>query len=182
MLKLKRFFAGLVVGMVMASSTAWAIPWIAQGLSIVISAGKTLTVSNTMTLTATDGSTLAIGTGGTLGTAAYTAATAYAPAFATDTCTMAAGVCTFTATGAKTVLLTVDTSGGAAENLTGITGGTAGMILIIQSTADARVPTIKDGGTLYIQADFAFDSTTDSMTLLCTAANTWKELTRASNN
>jgi len=42
--------------------------------------GKTLTVSNTITLTATDGSTLAIGTGGTLGTAAYTAATAYAPA------------------------------------------------------------------------------------------------------
>lgn len=42
--------------------------------------GKTLTVDNTLTLAATDGSTLAIGAGGTLGTAAYTAATAYVPA------------------------------------------------------------------------------------------------------
>lgn len=42
-----------------------------------VASGKTLTNSNTLTLTATDGSTLAIGTGGTLGTAAYTAASAY---------------------------------------------------------------------------------------------------------
>lgn len=48
------------------------------GLSVT--SGKTLTVSNSLTLTATDGSTLAIGTGGTLGTAAYTASTAYAAA------------------------------------------------------------------------------------------------------
>lgn len=41
---------------------------------------KTLTVSNNITLTATDGATLAIGGGGTLGTAAYTASTAYVPA------------------------------------------------------------------------------------------------------
>lgn len=40
-------------------------------------AGKTLAFSNTLTLTATDGSTLAIGGGGTLGTAAYTASSAY---------------------------------------------------------------------------------------------------------
>ena len=39
---------------------------------------KTLTVNNTLTLSGTDGSTLAIGSGGTLGTAAYTAASAYA--------------------------------------------------------------------------------------------------------
>ena len=45
--------------------------------TLTVANGKTLTVSNTLTLTATDGSTLAIGTGGTLGTAAYTAATAY---------------------------------------------------------------------------------------------------------
>lgn len=45
---------------------------------LTIADGKTFTNSNTLTLTATDGSTLAIGTGGTLGTAAYTAATAYA--------------------------------------------------------------------------------------------------------
>ena len=41
---------------------------------------KTLTMSNTLTLAGTDGSTLNVGAGGTLGTAAYTASTAYAPA------------------------------------------------------------------------------------------------------
>ena len=41
---------------------------------------KTLTVSNTLTLAGTDSSTLNIGTGGTLGTAAFTAASAYEPA------------------------------------------------------------------------------------------------------
>lgn len=41
---------------------------------------KTLTVGNTLTLSGTDGSTLNIGGGGTLGSAAYTASTAYAPA------------------------------------------------------------------------------------------------------
>lgn len=46
--------------------------------TITVADGKTFTNSNTLTLTATDGSTLAIGTGGTLGTAAYTASTAYA--------------------------------------------------------------------------------------------------------
>lgn len=41
---------------------------------------KTLTVSNTLTLAGTDASTLNIGAGGTLGTAAFTASTAYATA------------------------------------------------------------------------------------------------------
>lgn len=41
---------------------------------------KTLTVSNTLTIAGTDGSTLNIGAGGTLGSAAFTAASAYAPA------------------------------------------------------------------------------------------------------
>jgi hypothetical protein len=55
-----------------------------NGLTLTASTGaftltnlKVFTVQNTLTLSATDGSTLAIGTGGTLGTAAYTAATAY---------------------------------------------------------------------------------------------------------
>ncbi len=43
-------------------------------------ASKTFTVANTLTLSGTDGSTLNVGTGGTLGTAAFTASTAYAPA------------------------------------------------------------------------------------------------------
>lgn len=45
--------------------------------TLTIANSKTLTASNTLTLTATDGSTLAIGTGGTLGSAAYTASSAY---------------------------------------------------------------------------------------------------------
>ena len=49
----------------------------ATAATLTIAEGKTLTASNTITFTATDGSTLAIGTGGTLGTAAYTASTAY---------------------------------------------------------------------------------------------------------
>jgi hypothetical protein len=44
---------------------------------------KTLTVSNTLTLAGTDGSTLNIGAGGTLGSAAFTASTAYEPAITT---------------------------------------------------------------------------------------------------
>lgn len=40
---------------------------------------KTLTVGNTLTLSGTDGSTLNVGGGGTLGTAAFTASTAYSP-------------------------------------------------------------------------------------------------------
>ena len=46
--------------------------------SLTIAAGKTLTANNSLTFSGTDGSTLNIGTGGTLGTAAYTAASAYA--------------------------------------------------------------------------------------------------------
>ena len=56
--------------------TGWAAKTPYVG-TVVVSSGKTFTASNTVTLTATDGSTLAIGGGGTLGTAAYTAASAY---------------------------------------------------------------------------------------------------------
>ncbi len=46
--------------------------------TLTLADGKTFTASNTLTLTGTDSSTLNIGTGGTLGTAAYTASSAYA--------------------------------------------------------------------------------------------------------
>jgi hypothetical protein len=49
----------------------------ATGSTLTIIDGKTLTANNTVTLSGTDGSTLNISTGGTLGTAAFTAATAY---------------------------------------------------------------------------------------------------------
>lgn len=46
---------------------------------------KTLTVNNTIALSGTDSSTLNIGGGGTLGTAAFTASTAYEPALSAGT-------------------------------------------------------------------------------------------------
>lgn len=52
-----------------AAATGWTL---AGGTT-----SKTLTLSNTLTLAGTDESTLNVGTGGTLGTAAFTAATAY---------------------------------------------------------------------------------------------------------
>lgn len=45
--------------------------------TLTLASGKTLSATATLTLTGTDGSTLNIGTGGTLGSAAYTASTAY---------------------------------------------------------------------------------------------------------
>jgi len=57
---------------------------LATGFSIAGgTTSKTLTVSNTLTLSGTDGSTLNIGAGGTLGSAAFTASTAYEPAITT---------------------------------------------------------------------------------------------------
>jgi hypothetical protein len=55
---------------------------------VSVASGKVLTVSNSFTLTAVDGSTLAIGSGGTLGTAAYTASSAYAQLGAANSFTL----------------------------------------------------------------------------------------------
>jgi hypothetical protein len=52
----------------------------ATSSTLTIANGKTFTSSNTLTFTGIDGSTLNVGTGGTLGSAAYTASSAYAPA------------------------------------------------------------------------------------------------------
>jgi hypothetical protein len=73
---------GLVIGTnVQAWDTdldGWALKAPYAG-TLTITSGKTFNVTNTLTLSGTDGSTLNIGTGGTLGTAAYTAASAYQP-------------------------------------------------------------------------------------------------------
>ena len=55
------------------------------------------------------------------------------------------------------------------------------MILTLKAANAARVPTVKDGGTLFIQADFALDSPYDTLMLQCIAADNWIELNRASN-
>ena len=63
---------------------------------------KTLTVSNSLTLSGTDGSTLNVGSGGTLGSAAYTASTAFAPAYTTSSVLKGNGSGGFTAAVAGT--------------------------------------------------------------------------------
>lgn len=83
----------------------------ATSATLTVADGKTLTISNSLTLTATDGSTLAIGTGGTLGTAAYTAATAYEAS---------GGIATHAAliTGVHGLVFTVDKTLTVTESLT----------------------------------------------------------------
>lgn len=77
---------------------------------------------------------------------------------------------------------TVDTeSDAASDDLTAIVGGTAGQFLVLQAANDARTVNVIDGGTLYLQGDFALDSNKDVLVLVCTAANTWVEVNRASN-
>lgn len=81
-------FVAPVLGAATANSiNKVAVTAPATSATLTIADGKTLTASNTITFTATDGSTLAIGTGGTLGTAAYTAASAYATPAGTETLT-----------------------------------------------------------------------------------------------
>ncbi len=60
---------------------------------------KTLTISNTLTLAGTDASTLNIGAGGTLGSAAFTASTAYAPTIGSASITTLGTITTGTWTG-----------------------------------------------------------------------------------
>lgn len=60
---------------------------------------KTLAVSNNLTLAGTDGSTLNIGAGGTLGSAAFTASTAYAPAAGSSSITTVGTITSGTWTG-----------------------------------------------------------------------------------
>jgi len=72
----------LTLGVITPTSVN-GLTFVAAATGFTIAGGttsKTLTVSNTLTLAGTDTSTLNIGTGGTLGTAAFTAATAYAAA------------------------------------------------------------------------------------------------------
>lgn len=60
--------------------------------TLTITNAKTLAASNTLTFAGADGSTLNIGTGGTLGTAAFTAASAYVPSGTQITNSLSANV------------------------------------------------------------------------------------------
>ncbi|MDB5926473.1 MAG: hypothetical protein JWN13_5409, partial [Betaproteobacteria bacterium] len=86
--------------------------------TLTLGAGKTLTSSSTLTLTGTDGSTLNVGTGGTLGTAAYTAATAYAPAAGSTSITTLGTV----TTGTWSATAIAPTRGGTGQSTTATSG------------------------------------------------------------
>lgn len=74
---------GLVIGTNVeawdADLDTWATKTPYAG-TVVVTTGKTFTDTNNLTLSGTDGSTLNIGAGGTLGSAAFTASSAYEPA------------------------------------------------------------------------------------------------------
>ena len=88
---------------------------------------KTLTVNNTLALSGTDSSTLNIGTGGNLGTAAFTASTAYAPAAGSSSITTVGTISSGTWTG-STIGLSVGgtgaTSAASARTALGLVIGT----------------------------------------------------------
>ena len=123
------------------------------GLSVA--SGKTLTANNTLTLSGIDGSTLAIGGGGTLGSAAYTASTAYVAASSgtatnltlagtlKDSNSSSAGssgqVLSSLGTGTKWI---TPSSGG---NVTGTSPTVSGNVAVFNNTTGTG---IQDGGTL----------------------------------
>jgi hypothetical protein len=101
---------------------------------------KTLQVNNNITLAGTDGSTLNIGGGGTLGSAAYTASSAYEPAITTLSVAKG-GTGSGTASGARTNLLAAESSQqtGAAYDFNNYRPSTPGLQRIVWNTGDAAI-------------------------------------------
>lgn len=137
----------------------------ATGSTLTIADGKVLTASNTLAFAGTDSSTLNIGTGGTLGTAAYTAATAYLAAGATAVnsslllgATWAAPAAIGTGTPAAVTGTTITANTGFVGPLNGIVGGgtpAAGTFttvnkLTLTTPATGSTLTILDGKTLTV--------------------------------
>lgn len=119
---------------------------------------KTLTVSNTLTLAGTDSSTLNIGAGGTLGSAAFTASTAYVPAYSG---LMTNGL--LQANGASVVASTVTPSGltslgvnsvtAAASTSLVLSGGSSGSSITIGFGAAGRVGVLPGGASNPVRID-----------------------------
>jgi hypothetical protein len=128
-----------VLGVATATSVnKVAITAPATSATLTIADGKTLTASNSLTFTGTDGSSLAIGTGGTLGTAAYTAATAYATAaqtFFIGTTQVSINRASAALTLAGITLTTPDIGTPSAGTLTNCTGLPVAGIVASTSTA-----------------------------------------------
>ena len=93
--------------------------------------------------------------------------------------TMAAGA--ITVSGSNPIIIaTIDTSGGASENLTTINGGIANQILICQAANAGRTVVLKDSATLDMAYDFSLDNTTDKIGLICRSSGVWEGLFRES--
>lgn len=127
---------------------------------------KTLTMSNTLTLAGTDASTLNIGAGGTLGSAAFTASTAYAPTAGSTSITtlgtIATGTWSATAIGA-TKGGTGLTSLGAANQILGVNSGATAMEY--KTLTQGTGITITHGvGTVTISASGGAGTTSNALT------------------
>lgn len=75
----------------------------------------------------------------------------------------------------------VDTEGdGAADDLTNISGGSEGNIVVLVAEDVTRVVTIKDGANILLgdDEDLDLDTVTQAIVLIKTAAGPWKELSR----
>jgi hypothetical protein len=121
----------------------------------------------------------ATASGGDTNWSVYANENLYAPAVAVG----AAGALTI-ASDAVTVTKTFHTlagAGGLADDLSAINGGTPGQFLVLMAASDSVTITVKDTGTLYLQADFDLDSDKDTITLMCVTPGTWVEITRANN-
>ena len=79
---------------------------------------------------------------------------------------------------------TVDTQAAAStDDLSTISGGTDGMIVVLQAENTARDIVVKDGvGNIQCAGDFTMDNTQDTITLLySTALTAWVEIARSNN-
>ena len=79
---------------------------------------------------------------------------------------------------------TVDTQGDAStDDLSTISGGVDGMIVVLQAENTARDVVVKDGvGNIQCAGDFTMDNTQDTITLMYSGALTaWVELARSNN-
>jgi len=79
---------------------------------------------------------------------------------------------------------TVDTqSDDASDDLTTISGGHVGELLIISANNTARTVVVKDSAGIILAGgtDFSLDNTEDVLLLLCTATDVWTEISRSGN-
>ena len=80
-----------------------------------------------------------------------------------------------------TTAFAVDTEGGAGtDDLDTINGGVTGQVVTIWGVTGSRVVTAKDGSGLHLNGDFAFTSTSSTLTLI-KKSTIWIEVSRSAN-